>query len=945
MHIDYEYFEDYILHSGMPGRSGRYKHGEGKNPHQHCGEDWMRDTLEFYEHYQTYRNQGMSDHDICEMLGIKTTELRARVSAGKEEELYQRYHQICKLKEHGYSNTEIANKMGINESVVRHTLKAEEEGRIGRCHETAEMLKRQIDEKGVIDIGAGVEHELGITRTKLDTSLQLLENEGYAIHNIKVEQATNKGKFTTVMVAAKPGTEWKDIYYNLDSIQSIEEYTPDGGSNYIPIRKPVGLDENRVFIRYAEDGGTLKDGTIELREGVDDLNMSGASYAQVRIATTEGNYLKGMAYFDKENDIPEGYDVVFNTNKHKGTPADQVFKAMKDDPENPFGAVIKRQNYYIDENGVEKQGVVNLIKEEDEWAEYAKSLPTQFLSKQPLKLAQQQLDITYKQRESEFEDIMSIENEAIRTKLLESFAQDCDSAAIDMKAAALPRQATKVIMPSLTLKDNEIYCPSMKEGEEVILVRYPHGGTFEIPRLRVNNHNKECEKMIGADSPDACCIGHKAAEQLSGADFDGDTAVVIPVGNHNLISREPLEGLKDFDPKELYHERPGMHVMTEREKHMEMGKTTNLIMDMTLAKANDEEMVRAVKHSMVVIDAYKHKLDFKQSEIDNNIKELKDKYQAGGGAGTLITRAKSPLLVPERKYAKINKETGELEWQETGRTFQKMVKKTKMQQVYETNEDGELVPKRDASGKLVKEKVFVKDENDNYIWENKGTKQNMSKVHKLELYSDANDPALSSGTKIETAYANYSNKCRALANKARKEMISTKPVPVDPKAKAEYANEIISLGNKLKTALMNSPRERKAQLAAAANVQAKKKQLKAEGKEWSKDQITKEATRSLTKARGEFGAQMSGERGRSIKPTEREWEAINNHALSNATVKKLMNYIPSDQVRDYAMPKQETKISPTKKAMIKQFLANDYTMAEIADCLNISVSTVEKYRR
>ena len=56
-----------------------------------------------------------------------------------------------------------------------------------------------------------------------------------------------------------------------------------------------------------------------------------------------------------------------------------------------------------------------------------------------------------------------------------------------------------------------------------------------------------------------------------------------------------------------------------------------------------------VLYSMVVIDAEKHKLDYKQSEIDNNISSLKKKYQGTydkegryrEGAATLISRAKS----------------------------------------------------------------------------------------------------------------------------------------------------------------------------------------------------------------------------------------------------------------------------------------------------------------
>lgn len=45
-----------------------------------------------------------------------------------------------------------------------------------------------------------------------------------------------------------------------------------------------------------------------------------------------------------------------------------------------------------------------------------------------------------------------------------------------------------------------------------------------------------------------------------------------------------------------------------------MGVISNLITDMTLRGADEKELARAVKHSMVVIDAEKHGLDYKRSE-------------------------------------------------------------------------------------------------------------------------------------------------------------------------------------------------------------------------------------------------------------------------------------------------------------------------------------------
>jgi beta-glucosidase/6-phospho-beta-glucosidase/beta-galactosidase len=87
------------------------------------------------------------------------------------------------------------------------------------------------------------------------------------------------------------------------------------------------------------------------------------------------------------------------------------------------------------------------------------------------------------------------------------------------------------------------------------------------------------------------------------------------------------------------------------------GEVSNLITDMTLKGATTRELSQAVRHSMVVIDSERHKLNYKQSEIDNNISYLKKKYQSHtdadgkvheSGASTLISRAKSPTRIPER---------------------------------------------------------------------------------------------------------------------------------------------------------------------------------------------------------------------------------------------------------------------------------------------------------
>ena len=134
--------------------------------------------------------------------------------------------------------------------------------------------------------------------------------------------------------------------------------------------------------------------------------------------------------------------------------------------------------------------------------------------------------------------------------------------------------------------------------------------------------------MLGKNPKDAVCINSKVAERLSGADFDGDTVLSIPTGGKTKILSSPeLSGLKGFDNKHEYPAREGMKVMPKTSIGREMGMISNLITDMTLRGATNEELTRAVKHSMVVIDAYKHKLDYKKSEADNGIAALQKKYQ------------------------------------------------------------------------------------------------------------------------------------------------------------------------------------------------------------------------------------------------------------------------------------------------------------------------------
>ena len=580
--------EDILMHYGMPRRSGRYPWGSGDNPYQHSGD--------FLSRVQELKKQGMSEKDIAKNIGLTTTQLRTQVSLAKDERRALQVATAKGLREKGYSLNQIAEKMGFsNDSSVRSLLNENSEARMNQSKNLADFLKKQVDEKGMIDVGSGVERELGnLSREKLNQALYILEMEGYKVYGGGVPQVTNPGKQTNIKVLCPPGTEHKEIY-NFENVHSVRNYTShDNGETFDSFVYPKSMNSSRLKINYAEDGGIKKDGVIEIRRGVDDLSLGESRYAQVRILVDNTHYLKGMAVYS--DNLPDGVDVLFNTNKKRGTPTTEVLKKIKDDPDNPFGSLIKAngQSYYIDKDGKRQLSLINKRAEEGDWGEWSDKLPSQFLSKQNLSLVKKQLNLAASDKVSEFDEICSLTNPTVKKALLKSFADDCDAAAVHLKAASLPRQSYQVILPIPTMKDNEVYAPNYKNGETVALVRYPHGGTFEIPILTVNNKHADAKSVLG-NAIDAVGINSKVADRLSGADFDGDTVMVIPCNSRNskikITSTSYLKGLEGFDPKMEYPERKGMKYM--RNTQTEMGKVSNLITDMTLKGATEEELARA----------------------------------------------------------------------------------------------------------------------------------------------------------------------------------------------------------------------------------------------------------------------------------------------------------------------------------------------------------------
>ena len=910
--------EDILMHYGMPKRSGRYPWGSGENPYQHSGD--------FLSRIEQLKKEGWSEtpESIMKEFGLTTTQYRTEKRLATHERRMLDVARAKSLREDGLGYTEIGREMGMSESTIRSLLNQHSESRMNAAKKTADFLREQINTKGMIDVGAEVERELGVSREKLNEALHILELEGYPVYKGGIPQATNPGKQINQMVICPPGTKHSDIY-DYENVHSLSEYVShDGGETFDKFVYPKSMDSSRLKIRYAEEGGIDKDGVVEIRRGVDDLSLGESHYAQVRILVDGNKYIKGMAVYS--DDMPDGVDVIFNTNKSKSVDKMDVLKNIKDDPENPFGSLIKPggQSYYIDENGERQLSLINKRSEQGDWDEWKDALPSQFLSKQSLSLAKKQLNLAASDKMAEFDEICSLTNPTIKKHLLSKFADECDSAAVHLQAAALPGQKYHVIIPVNSLSDTEVYAPNYENGTKLALIRYPHGGTFEIPILTVNNKNAAAKDLIGVDAIDGIGINSKVAARLSGADFDGDTVMCIPThdkyGKVKIASTPPLKGLEGFDPKMAYPERPGMKYM--KNTGTQMGIISNLITDMTLKGASQDELARAVRHSMVVIDAEKHKLDYKQSEIDNGIASLKKKYQRyvdedgnvhEGGASTLISRAKSEVSVDKRQGTPLVNLKGK-RWYDSSKPEGALIYKTADDVEYTVNK----VNKRTGEVTTITRRK----------------KQPSTRMAETDdpytLISDANTP-------MERAYAEYASKMKALANKARKEMMTAGKINYSSAANQIYKKEVASLLSKLNLSRLNAPKEREAQRRANAEVLAKIRS----NPNMKPGDIKKLRQQALTKYRLRVGS--ISRRKRNIDITDNEWNAIQSGAVSESILKKILDNTDVDKLRQRATPKNASTLSSAKINRIKSLSNSNYTVGEIAKILGVSPSTVSKY--
>lgn len=914
---------DELYHYGTKEHSGRYPWGSGETPYQRL------DRGSFVATATKLKNDGWSDREIAEYFygeGASTSEFNRRLRNAKADQKEALRAKIIQMNDQGMGASAIGHELGMNESTVRSMLDPVKAERAQKTQNVANILSEKVSDTNYIDISPGTETLMGISRSRLQSAVQRLVDSGdYEVQIVHVQQMALPDKYTNMQVLVPAGVTKGDVFKNLDRVNPVTGLkTSDGGKTWYGLEEPTSLDSKRIKIRYAEEGGKDQDGVIELRRGVEDISLDRASYAQVRIAVDGTHYLKGMAVYS--DDLPPGVDVVFNTNKHEGTPMmgpkdNTVLKNLKDDPDNPFGSLLKvedgeivGQRHYTGADGKDHLSPINIVREEGDWDTWSRNLPAQFASKQKPALAKKQLKEYGDQKQAEFEEIMSLTNPEIKKKLLLEFADNCDSAAVHLKAAALPRQRTKVILPVPELKDTEVYAPTMEHGEQVMLVRFPHGGPFESPILTVNNNSKEARARLG-DAQDAIGINASVAERLSGADFDGDTVLCIPTRGQNLTTMAPLRGLQDFDPKESYplpkdYGREVGKKISEGgdgfNTQKQMGVISNLITDMTIRGATSDEIARAVRHSMVVIDAEKHQLNWKQSEIDNNIAELKNKYQKkdggrpGGGASTLLSRAKSEERVNHRKeIVDVSKMTEEEKaaWRAGKKVYR---------------DSGEVT----FSGKPKQIKSTKMAETD-------------------DAYT------LSSGTVIEGIYADHANRMKAMANEARKAARGTPNSKYDPQAAKVYANEVASLTAKLNEARKNKPFERKAQILANTIIEAKKADNPSLSEDY--DQLKKARVQALNQARTITGA---NKKSVAVHITPKEWNAIQAHALSSAKIQEILSNTNEDEFRRLATPRPTKVLTDSQRARVQSmYNSGNYGLYELATKFGVSPSTISSVVR
>lgn len=264
--------EDILMHYGVKRRSGRYPWGSGENPYQHGGD--------FLARVEELEAMGKSQKEIAEELKMSTTDLRMQVRVAKHERRALQAERAKSLREEGKTLDEIAKIMGYNnDSSVRALLNENTASNKNKALATAEALKKELAVKGALDVGEGVEQQLGVSKGVLQEALFILETEGYNRYGVGVPQVNDPKKRTITPVISVPDIEQRDAYQNLDIIKSVGDYhSSDGGASWDKREYPASIDSSRVKVLYGDEGGSNKDGVIEIRRGVADLDLGNVHY-------------------------------------------------------------------------------------------------------------------------------------------------------------------------------------------------------------------------------------------------------------------------------------------------------------------------------------------------------------------------------------------------------------------------------------------------------------------------------------------------------------------------------------------------------------------------------------------------------------------------------------------------------------------------------------------
>lgn len=875
-----------ILHYGRGhasgGHSGRYPWGSGDK------------RIHFTEAVAALKESGITDKTKqAKELGISRNELQAHLSsehAAIREEFTKRGRDLVG---NGKSVNQAANELGVPEATLRsylnNTAPSTHQARLTRAKQVTDMYRKALEEQsGYIDVGAGTEHQIGITKYQKDMALEALKQDGYYVHKVLLRNLTNPDKPISTQVLTKNPDQ-----YDVQGKHALDVQLPNyqyEGVKLTGISKPVDVPWKDVSINYGINGENDRDGTILVRRGNPEADLGASHYAQVRISVGGTHYMKGMAMYGDDDDfkgLPSNVKYIFHTNKPSTKSPQDVLKKQKDNPLNPFESSIRHQ-----------KGVFNIVNQEGDWSDYRTTLASQFLSKQNVSFVKERLKDTFKRDKEDYDSIVAITNPVVKQKLLQDLVGDpkdktkrgsIDTEQFHMRAVGEPGTRYKTLIANPWLKANEVYAPDYNDGDHVVLVRYPHGGTFELPDLVVNNKAPKSKKLLG-NAIDGIGIHPEAAHKLSGADFDGDTVIVLPNNSGKIKYRKSLPGLKNFDPndyeltdpKDLPYETtrknrytgkeekvtvyPGKHI-SPRGKQTEMGNVSNLITDMTIKGASDTELARAVKYSMVVIDSEKHHLDYKAAADAYGIKSLRKKYMT-----------------------KINPDTG-----------------------------------RKSLGANTLISVAKHEQTKG---EGKGTLINtLAKQGRLDK--------INSGSPVENAYQNYIEQLQVIKNNGQKEL-STIDIPKrDPYAAKAYSHEVLSLNSKIKSISAQAPLERKAQVEAN---QAFKEYIEA-NPTVSTDRKKSLRSEMLNNARLSNGVTPYEKK---VHITPKEWDAIQANAISKTALEKLLSKADMDELRSYATPKSKQAISPAKLSSIKRMMAsNNYTLAEIAQSTGLSPNTIK----